>query len=312
MDTELILAVCVPVRSGRLQDARTAFSALVAAVAEADALQAIGDCLFYSLRRQEYALFGDWLAEAQPRLLALAGKSEVSAQMAAFLQRLAFGVCDRRLAKAQTLLVPLLRHWLRCAAAGDTLEFFWSEWLSLAARMSRRGWREQAQLLLREILRWLLGQHDRQLWGRWLLQLELHFVVYAGWDGFAKACSAYTELSLLYRLLLRRSQKARAEAEQAAWLQLLLRHMRSVVANSARVAMIGEMEIFRQWYSFFWQLAGADTGKKRELHCLLQLAISYWQQTKPKTSRKQIRFLEDLLQPSLIDEHYRGLLMMIG
>lgn len=312
MHTELILATCVAVREGRLQDARTAFSSLVADTPDTDALQAMGDCLFLALRRQEYALFGDWLSEAQPRLLHLAGQGTLCAQMAVFLQRLAFGVSDRRIVTAQATLVLLLRRWLCCDVAAPVLEAFWNEWLSLAARMARRGWREQEHLLLREALRWLLKQHDRQLWGRWLLQLELHFVVYAGWDGFAKACSAYVELTLLYRLLLRRSQKAGADAEQAAWLQLLLRHMRSVVANSARAAMTGEMEIFRQWYSFFWQLAGADTGKKRELHCLLQLAISYWQQTKPKTSRKQIRFLEDLLQPSLIDEHYAGLLRMIG
>jgi hypothetical protein len=312
MHTELILATCVAVREGRLQDARTAFSSLVADTPDTDALQAMGDCLFLALRRQEYALLGDWLAEAQPRLLHLAGQGTLCEQMAVFLQRLAFGVSDRRIVTAQTTLVLLLRRWLCCDVAAPVLKAFWNEWISLVARMARRGWREQAHLLLCEALRWLLKQHDRQLWGRWLLQLELHFVVYAGWDGFAKACSAYVELPLLYSLLLRRSQKARADAEQAMWLQLLLRHMRSVVANSARAAMTGEMEIFRQWYSFFWQLAGADKRKKRQLHLLLQLAISYWQQTMPKTSRKQTRFLEDLLQPSLIDEHYAGLLRMIG
>lgn len=312
MHTELILAVCVAVRQGRLQDARTAFSGLVTAASDADALQALGDCLFLALRRQEYALFGDWLAEAQARLLQLAAQNAVSVEMGDFLQRLAFGVSDRRIVAAQTTLVLLLRRWLRCDITAPVLEAFWSEWLSLAARMARRGWREQARLLLREALRWLLKQHDRQLWGRWLLQLELHFVVYAGWDGFARACSAYAELPVLYCLLLRRSQRAVAEAEQAAWLQLLLRHMRSIASNSARVAMTGEMEIFRQWYSFFWQLAGADKRKKQKLHLLLQLAISYWQQTMPRTSRKQARFLEDLLQPSLIDEHYAILLRTIG
>jgi len=312
MDKELILAACVAVRAGRQQDARTAFSGLLTAAGDADALQAMGDCLFLALRRQEYVLFCDWLAEAQPRLLQLAGQSDVSMQMADFLQRLAFGVSDRRIVTAQATLVLLLRRWLCCDIAAPVLETFWNEWLSLTARMARRGWREEAHLLLREALRWLLKQQDRQLWSRWLLQLELHFVVYAGWDGFARACNAYAEMTLLYRLLLRRLQREADAAEQAAWLQILLRHMRSIVANVSRLVMTEEMEVFRQWYSFFWQLAGADTGKKRELHCLLQLAISYWQQTKPKTSRKQIRFLEDLLQPSLIDEHYAGLLMMIG
>lgn len=312
MDTEMVLAACVAVRQGRQQDARAAFSSLVAAGSDADALHAIADCLFLALRRQEYALFADWLDEAQPRLGQLAAQSAMSAQLAVFLQRLAFGVTDRRQRAAQPALAQLLRRWLRTGAEPKVLDAFWCEWLSLAARMARRGWREQAAFLLREALRWLLKQHDRQLWSRWLLQLELHFVVHAGWDGFVRACDAYAELAALYRLLLRRLRNAPSVAEQAAWLQLLLRHMRSLVANASRMAMTEDMEIFRQWYSCFWQLAGEDVRKKRELQLLLQLAISYWQQTRPKTSRKQARFLEDLLQPSLIDERYATLLRMLG
>ena len=58
----------------------------------------------------------------------------------------------------------------------------------------------------------------------------------------------------------------------------------------------------------------ADCENKRareELLRLLQLAITYWQQTMPKTSRKQIKLLKDLLQPNLIAGQYALLLQKI-
>ena len=48
-----------------------------------------------------------------------------------------------------------------------------------------------------------------------------------------------------------------------------------------------------------------------ELLRLLQLSITYWQQTMPKTSRKQAVLLKDLLQPNLIDGQYALLLQKI-
>ena len=138
----------------------------------------------------------------------------------------------------------------------------------------------------------------------------LHFVVYARWDGFDKACRMYRELTLLYRLLLRRVPMAQPE-QQAVLLQLLLRHLRDVTTNVSRSAMLDDADIFRQWYSFWWQLTAEDKSAREELLRLLQLAITYWQQTMPKTSRKQITLLKDLLQPNLIVGQYALLLQKI-
>ena len=185
-----------------------------------------------------------------------------------------------------------------------------AEWLNLAARMARRRWREETAFLLREAGRWLLKQQDLQWWTWSLQQLQLHFVVYARWDGFDKACRMYRELTLLYRLLLRRVPMAQPE-QQAALLQLLLRHLRDVTTNVSRSAMLDDADIFRQWYSFWWQLTAEDKSAREELLRLLQLAITYWQQTMPKTSRKQITLLKDLLQPNLIAGEYALLLQKI-
>ena len=54
-----------------------------------------------------------------------------------------------------------------------------------------------------------------------------------------------------------------------------------------------------------------DKSAREELLRLLQLAITYWQQTMPKTSRKQAVLLKDLLQPNLIDGQYALLLQKI-
>ena len=209
------------------------------------------------------------------------------------------------------MLALLVRRWLR-THAGDTaiLQEFMGEWLSLAARMARRRWREETAFLLREAGRWLLKQQDLQQWAWSLQQLQLHFVVYARWDGFDKACRIYRELTLLYRIMLRRVPKAQPE-RQTALLQLLLRHLRDVTANVSRSAMLDDADIFRQWYSFFWQLTADEKSAREELLRLLQLAITYWHQTMPKTSRKQAALLKDLLQPNLIDGQYALLLQKI-
>lgn len=252
-----------------------------------------------------------WMQESRPRLERLLVNSQLAHQGGSVLLRLTFAVCDRRLAEVRPMLALLVRRWLRTQADNTAmLQEFMGEWLSLAARMARRRWREETAFLLREVGRWLLKQQDLQRWAWSLQQLQLHFVVYARWDGFDKACRIYRELTLLYRLMLRRVPKAPPE-RQTALLQLLVRHLRDVTANVSRSAMLDDADIFRQWYSFFWHLTTDDKSAREELLRLLQLAITYWHQTMPKTSRKQAAFLKDLLQPNLIDGQYALLLQKI-
>lgn len=308
MVAELILETCVALREGREENACTAFSGIIAEAADNEALQAISCCLLVALRHRQRQLFAAWMQASRPRLEQLLVNPQLARQGGSFLLQLAFAVCDRRLSEERAALALLARRWLR-THAGDTalLQEFMAEWLNLAARMARRRWREETAFLLREAGRWLLKQDDLQ-WLPWSLQqLQLHFVVYARWDGFDKACRMYRELTLLYRLLLRRVLCK----QQTALLQLLLRHLRDVTANVSRSAMLDDADIFRQWYSFCWQLTAEDKSAREELLRLLQLAITYWQQTMPKTSRKQIALLKDLLQPNLIAGQYALLLQKI-
>lgn len=308
MVTELILETCIALRDGREENACTAFSGIIAEAADNEALQAISCCLLVALRHRQRQLFVAWMQESRPRLEQLLVNPQLEHQGGSVLLRLTFAVCDRRLSEVRPMLALLVRRWLR-THAGDTalLQEFMAEWLNLAARMARRRWREETAFLLRETGRWLLKQQELQQLAWSLQQLQLHFVVYARWDGFDKACRMYRELTLLYRLLLRRVLRK----QQTALLQLLLRHLRDVTANVSRSAMLDDADIFRQWYSFWWQLTAEDKNAREELLRLLQLVITYWQQTMPKTSRKQIKLLKDLLQPNLIAGQYALLLQKI-
>lgn len=308
MVTELSLETCIALRDGREENACTAFSGIIAEAADNEALQAISCCLLVALRHRQRQLFAAWMQASRPRLEHLLTNPQLAKQGGSALLQLTFAVCDRRLAEVRPILALLVRRWLR-TQAGNTalLQEFMAEWLNLAARMARRRWREETAFLLREAGRWLLKQDDLQWWPWSLQQLQLHFVVYARWDGFDKACRIYRELTLLYRLLLRRVLRK----QQTALLQLLLRHLRDVTANVSRSAMLDDADIFRQWYSFWWQLTAEDKNAREELLRLLQLAITYWQQTMPKTSRKQIKLLKDLLQPNLIAGQYALLLQKI-
>lgn len=311
MSTELVLEVCLAVRRDELQAARDGFTKILESAAKQSLFKDIGDCLLAAVRRQQRQLFDEWLEQAREALLSLAAEPERSAEAADFLTRLSFVVCDRRLAEAQPALAQLVRRFANAASA-DIAARLWAELLSLAARMARRGWREETAFLLRLYLRELLKRDDSAVWQQRLLALQLHFVAYARWDGFTKACAAYQELLLLFLLLVRRTgKKIYTKEQQEQYLLLSLRTLRGIISNAARSSMKDDMDIFRELYQYLWQLAGDNKRRRQQLQLLLQLAISYWQSSLPKTSRKQARFLEDLLQPSLIDKLHEDLLNRI-
>lgn len=311
MGSELVLEVCLAVRKGELEAAQQGFTSLLAQAQAEEVLKLIGDCLLEAVRRQQRQLFIDWLHEAQKHLLAATANPKAAASALSFLQSMSFVICDRRMAEVRPVLAQLIRRFT-AACDAESGKALGAELLNLAARMARRGWREEAAFLLRLYLRKLLKEKTAGAWQAGLLALQLHFVAYARWDGFTKACSAYQELLLLYLLLMRRArQKKYAEEQRRQYLLLSLRSLRGIITNVARSLMTDEMELFRQLYQIFWQLAGAAKRRRQQFQQLLQLAISYWQSSLPKTSRKQLKFLQDLLQPSLLDAEYQALLKSI-
>ncbi len=312
MGAEQALAICIAVRQERLDDARAAFGKMLALTDDAAVLRAVKAALLTAARRHQQELTICWLEQARPRLSGIIAKPALAADTAAFLQALVFAVCDRRLTEALPALTELVSGWLRAnKAQTKLLAQFWGEWLSLAARMARRGWRTEAGWLLRRLGWGLWHQHDIKAWQNALQQLLLHFIVFVQWDGFAQACAAYKELQYFYLLLMLRAGSARlTQEERTAYLLLALRSIRTMTANAARSTMQDDMDSFRTWNDCLREFFPA-AKRYRQQRLLVQLAINYWQSTLPKTSRKQVRYLEDLLQPDMITQEYRELLMSI-
>ena len=55
-----------------------------------------------------------------------------------------------------------------------------------------------------------------------------------------------------------------------------------------------------------------STNVQAWVDLLVQLEINYWHLTKPKTSRKQLEYLADLLEPDVVTDEYRKLLTVVA
>ena len=323
--TELVVKICLEVRQSLTQEAAVDFGKLVASQQSAQDhvcwLGAVETCLVTAARCKQVELAQGWLRAVSPLLVSTGQGSgaELVATRGELFLKLCFAACDKRLEKLFPVLQEQWRDWLHAVENTQEVQRLCGELLNLAARMARRGWRREARFVLRLVARAALkGGRQKQeeslpLWRSILARLSLHFTGYARWDSFAKACEAYGELVSLLLLLVRRSgRKELPWAVRTASLQLALRTVRDLVTNNARSTMQEDMDIFRQWYQYLWQLAGEDPARKQKLLLLLQLSIRYWQLTLPKSSKKQLRFLEDLLQPNLINAEYEELLQSIS
>ena len=319
--TELVVRVCLAVRQGRAELAEAGFQELLAqeAATKEQWWGQLETCVLTAARGKRGKLLQGWLSLLAPVLLR--SEEQLLACKGDFLGKLTFAVCDKRLDAVKSKLQELWRNWLRqlhnsASEEGLREELrLCTELLNLAARLARRGWIEETRYVLR-LVAWAVlqnkGWQSLLLWQNVMAQLSLHFAVYARWESFPKACAAYHELVLLLVLLVRRAGRgALDEHLRTAYLQLSLRTVRDLVTNIARSTMQEDMDIFRQWYQHLWQLAGEDARRKQCLILLLQLSIAYWQRTLPKSSKKQLRFLQDLLQPNLIDAEYEKLLKAI-
>lgn len=313
LDTALIVNICLAVRQNRVDEAQAGWQELVAAAqGQPDVawLKQLGLCLLTAARTKNTLLLQEWLRE--PALLEAFKKQALSQPSAQLLVDLAFAICDKRLREPRPQLQALLKTWLKAAPSWQAVDALLGELLNLAARMARRGWSEDTGFALRLLGCAALRQKEPAFWQAMLARFTLHFTGYAHWDGFPKACAAYTELVLLLLVLVRRAgRSSEPEERRLAYLQLALRSVRAWVTNISRSTMQDDMDIFRQWYQFMWQLAGEDAQRKQRLLLLLQLSIKYWHSTLPKSSKKQLRFLQDLLEPNLISEEYAALMQKL-
>lgn len=307
---QLSLLACVALKTGREQEAEECFIKLLSIAADKLStvcyLASIKNILVMAARMRREELFTRWLeaAKTQVCLLMHAGEKQSSAD---FILALVFIACDRRFLSALRALRSIVEQFLRSCGDEKVLQAFLGEWTSLLAQFARRRWREVNSFLLRILLKALLLQKDLRLLQLVLLQLNMHLQMYSRWDSFANAFTVYGELQYFYLLLLKRTGNHRfTEAERRRYLLLTLRSIRDWVANVARTNMQDDLEILRAWQ----QLLKVNISSRLQMwvDILVQLEINYWHLTKPRTSRKQLEYLTDLLEPDVIPQEQRDML----
>ncbi len=337
---QLTVAICAALRSGdgKLQDMQPHFDALLALEPVVDNKQTAAEYLLRSLetilltavRCRRPAVFTAWLAKAQPHLLAIASDANMGQSMLSWINNMTFTIVDRRITQAKPLMTSFIKTWwhanvlavmmskeealLEAKVQATMLAQGWTrETLSLIARLARRGWNEESDWLLILLAKCLYQTQDIKVWQYAVSQISLHFIAYAKWDGFASACEAYRKLQICFLLLIRKA----VLLEDDKILSLVMRGMREIVVNSARSTMQDDMDIWRAWYEYLWiaflgeKTEGFQTRRKQELRRMLQLGITFWKGTLPKSSRKQMRFLRDLMEPDVLSDKEHAMLERI-
>lgn len=273
-------------------------------------LIAIRDMLSVAARLRKKTLFCSWLRHAEAFLAKMIIARDNPDEVSGFLQSMAFIVCDRRNNDAFAVMRNLMVLFVSVSVNKAVLKNFVSEWTNLIARMGRRKWFDVSDFLLSALFKALWRKKDSGLLTSTLLQLHLHVQMYCRWDGAENAFIAYRKLQYFYFIIAAYAGNKRFAAEKRyCCLRAVLLNVRELIANMARTIMQDELQIIRIWHDCLLREAG-DRMKKR-VKIFVQLEINYWSMTKPKTSRKQLAYLADLLQPDLINADYAKILAEI-
>ncbi len=310
---QVSLLGCLALKAGKEQEAEQCFEKLLevdlAKVTPASYLAAVKNMLVMAARMRKEELFTAWLTAALKPVNVFV-QAEEKQKVAEFVLVIVFTACDRRFLSALPVLNRLVNIYLRACNDAQALQEFFSEWTSLIAQFARRNWTELSKFLLRVLLKELLRRKDLPLTQLVLLKLNMHMQMYSRWDSFANAFAVYEELQYFYLLLLKRAGNVKiAEAERSRYLVLTLRSIRDWVANVSRTNMQDDLNILREWRDLLKEKLSANVQLWVDI--LVQLEINYWHLTKPKTSRKQLEYLADLLEPDVVTEEYKKLLQKL-
>ncbi len=310
---QVSLLGCFALKNGMEQEAVDCFNELLLAdTGKFSAhvyLTCVKNILFMAARMRKGELFAQWLVALEERISTVLLQAEQE-KAADFIIALAFTVCDRRYLSCLPVVQNLAGTLIASIKDKALLQKLFNEWTSLIAQMARRRWDEVNQFLFAVLLDGLHAKQDLQLMKHTLLLLNMHLQMYTRWDGFESAFLAYKELQYFYLKLLQKAGDTQLdEVTRKQYLVTALRYVREWIANVARVSMKDELEIIRKWQELL--TANAPEEFQNLTSVLVQLEILYWNQTKPKTSRKQLEYLLDLLEPNKISDEYYGLYKQI-
>lgn len=309
---EIGLRLCVVLQQGKVEEAVALLPQLYKMLETAVPtvyFDTIKNILSTASRKRCDTLFLQILQDKQQPLLVLVEREGSKDLARRFLDFLVFTVCDRRLEQARQIVQTLVEGFTRNLPE-DRLLSFCNEWTSLIARIARRQWQEETDWLLTTLLHQLWRYGDVKLYQKVIWQLQMHVAMYCRYDSFEGMLKLYHRLFSSYLKLIGFAEKKYiARNLRAEWLQVALRSFSEMVLQLARVQMLEEQEIYQKLYNL---LCGADKEEKtkRELRWLhlLQLSITYWWYRHPKSSRRQVEYLDNIMKPYAVCEECRELL----
>lgn len=275
---------------------------------ERELLQMLQDMAVMAARMRDEARFAALVSKAVVRYSA---ESTVYAgsKMVEFLLTLFFTAADRRYVNA----LPMLR-WMSLlltnnkSLTANELQYFVREWTQLIAQIARRKWEDETRQLMDGLFVFLVREKDFALTRSTLMNIALHFQMYAGWDGFANAFKIYAPWQNFMLVLLDQAVSSRRSQQQREQIgSLVLRTQRDLITAVARQTMQEEMTVYGEWLEL--GLAAAKSEKNRiRVRRLVQLTVGYWAAQQPRTSREQLKHLLYVFEPDLVKGKYLELL----
>ena len=274
-------------------------------------LNCLKNMLIMAARMRQKELFNNWLAQAEPIIKQYIDTKVYAGCVAEFLKPIIFIVCDRRYTESFPRVRKFLLWFSLKTDDMNIIKNLCGELTSLSAQIAKRNWQEVTDFLIITLLYILLRKNDLLLMKFILLQLNMHYQMYSRWDGLDNAYRAYNKLHIFFYILINKAGNKKIDFEmRKQYLLLALRNVRDLIANVSRTSMQDELQIIRRMYELLTEWAAGKMQYRAER--FIQLEIKFWNLTKPKTSRKQLAYLHDLLEKQLINAEDNELLLQIS
>lgn len=222
----------------------------------------------------------------------------------ALLQDFLFLLSDRRQKDALVIVGYICREvLLRPSVAAKVRKSFALDWSALAAQIAQRNWEAETDILLKNLCLFASGLQDPQLLRMLLGDFAIHIQMHSHWDSFEAAFKLYYPCHLLLLSLYRRAMRRyrlrpdQADEDTLDMLCFLLRTARDMVANSARLMLKEEWEIYISWRRIWLAASHQHVRRQKKIREFLQLTAEYWHQTQPSSSRRQWPRMAEVLWP---------------
>lgn len=301
---------CSAVKASLQDVAEQCFTVIAddAGVSEKVKIKFIQSMLTAAARARQDALFIKWLKFSENIIKSVV--CDNAEAVLVFLKCITFIICDKRYTQSFVVLRNIVYEFFWKTKNKSILSELINEWTILTAQISKRQWFDVTDFLLKTIFYAVLKKADLYFVKLLLWQMSIHYAMYSRWDGFANAFRVYKNLQIFIMILIKKAGNNKIDYyTRKQYLLVALRSVRDLIANISRTSMQDDLQIIRQWNDLL--MAGTG-GSKSNRECFIQLMIAYWCITKPKTSKKQLKYLTDLVQNDVLSDDYKKMLQEIA